>query len=288
MDEVELLQKEVLATQVRVRSHEAGGSGTVLYCRKLGDGMFSIFVLTCHHVVEKNIKVKVEFDTRRGRDVKKDYREACSVEFFRYQPSGRVDGVESRQGDIMAYDQYHDMALLRVLSVAEPTGIARLLPKGKWDGVRVGEATLAAGCQLGHDPIITTGGVIAHKRTMIEHKEYSLSTAATVFGSSGGAVFLAKTREFIGIPSRISIVGWSAPVYHMGYFSPVSRVFEFLDEQMFRFIYDAKHTEECCQKERDEFRRKEQERLDRQLPEARAQETPADKDPQATIKHNAP
>jgi len=41
---------------------------------------------------------------------------------------------------------------------------------------------------------------------------------------------------------------------HMGYFSPINRVYEFLDEQKFAFVYDNSLTEEQCEEERKKLK----------------------------------
>jgi hypothetical protein len=64
--------------------------------------------------------------------------------------------------------------------------------------------------------------------------------------NSGGGTFLAETREFIGVPSRVAVTGFlgSSAVTHLSYSIPITRVYDFLEKQMFRFIYDAGFTEE--------------------------------------------
>jgi hypothetical protein len=68
-------------------------------------------------------------------------------------------------------------------------------------------------------------------------------TAPSVFGNSGGGTFLAKTLEFIGIPSRgqVTFALWAPnAVYHMSYIIPISRIYEWLEETGWASLYDPK------------------------------------------------
>ena len=92
----------------------------------------------------------------------------------------------------------------------------------------------------------------------IEHYKYWMSSAPTIFGNSGGAVYRwsgnRKKYEYIGIPSRISIqpMGFSADaITHMGYFIPIDRIYDLLDENNYNFIYDENVSLEECEKERN-------------------------------------
>jgi len=85
-----------------------------------------------------------------------------------------------------------------------------------------------------------------------------MSSAQTIFGNSGGAIFRwsqsRKKYEFIGIPSRISVqpMGFSADaITHMGYFIPIERVYKLLDDNCYQFIYDKNYTIKQCKKMRD-------------------------------------
>lgn len=76
--------------------------------------------------------------------------------------------------------------------------------------------------------------------------------------NSGGAVFVVDTLQFAGVPSRISVsmLGYQA-ITHMGYFIPVSRVYDFLEEQCFQFIYDTTYTPSKCASLREKKRERE-------------------------------
>ncbi|MBS7621534.1 hypothetical protein KEJ32_05425, partial [Candidatus Bathyarchaeota archaeon] len=99
------------------------------------------------------------------------------------------------------------------------------------------------------------------KQIEIDNYEYWLSSAPSIFGNSGGGVFCLEDGKwyFVGIPSRITVVPLGfAPnvVTHMGYFIPLYRIYQFLDEALYQFIYDPNYTEEQCEKMREEKREK--------------------------------
>ena len=93
----------------------------------------------------------------------------------------------------------------------------------------------------------------------IEHYKYWMSSAPTIFGNSGGAVYRFSSKrkkyEYIGVPSRISIqpMGFSADaITHMGYFIPIDRVYKLLEDNDYQFIYDDSISIEDCKKARKE------------------------------------
>lgn len=256
--ELDKLHREVLYTQVRVKVGGVGGSGTIVYSAEGVKG-FSTYCLTCHHVIEKALTVKKEYDPKIGMDRKKEYRQVVNVEFFDYEtvPHGRRPVSNSVDADIMAYDATHDMALLKLRMKTEAQHVAKLLPKEDVEKVRIGNKSFAVGCALLHDPILTEG-MITHLGDEIDYNDYWMSSAQIIFGNSGGAMFRPNEEGyfFIGIPSRIDIAGWSDPITHLGYFSPVHRVYKFIRDEHFEFIVDPEFTEEQCEKVRGDIKEK--------------------------------
>lgn len=253
----EKLREQVLRTQVRVKVGGVGGSGTVLYSGG-GEKNYSTYVLTCHHVIEKALDVKKEYDPRIGMDRKVEFRKVVTVEFFDYDnvPHGRRPVSNSVDADIMAYDKPHDMALLKLRTIKQAPFVADLLPQDRAEGVRPGDKSYAVGCALLHDPILTEG-MITHMGDEIDYKDYWMSSAQIIFGNSGGAMFYPMDDDyyFIGVPSRIAISGWSDAITHLGYFSPITRVYQFLADEHFEFIYDDSFTEEECEKAREKIKK---------------------------------
>ena len=82
-------------------------------------------------------------------------------------------------------------------------------------------------------------------------------TAPSIFGNSGGATFLEETGEMIGVPARITVaaLGFSADVItHMGFSITAERIYQFLDDQVFDFVYGSGRTSTECAEERKDKR----------------------------------
>ena len=248
------LASQVLHSQVRVSTGKAGGSGTVIYsAESLDKETFDTYVLTCHHVIDDALTVRKEWDSRVGRERKKEYRQLVTVEFFDWDnvPHGSRPLNYSADSTIVAYDASHDMALLKLKTVKQAPAVGALMSGTDAKNLRIGSPVVAVGAALLHDPVLTDG-IITHMGDEIDFKDYWMSNAQIVFGNSGGAVF-ADTPEgyqFIGIPSRVAVT-WGAPITHLGYFSPITRVNEFFTDQLYCFLEkDHAHTSAGCAKER--------------------------------------
>lgn len=260
------LHKQVLYSQVRVKTSKAGGSGTIIYSElSEADGTYHTYAITCHHVIDEAVAVRNEWDSRVGRERKREFRQLVTVEFFDWSNvlHGNRPLNYSADAEILAYDKEHDMAILRLRTVKRAEYIAAVMPKGVDKEVRIGDEVVAVGCALLHDPVLTKG-IITHFGDEIDGKLYWMSNAQIIFGNSGGAMFIHAPGgyEFIGIPSRIAIAGWSSPITHLGYFSPVSRVHEFFEEQNYQFLSPGSGMTEA---ECDENRKKVKEREERKL-----------------------
>ena len=253
------LRSEVLYSQVRVKTHQAGGSGTIIYSKDA-----STYILTCHHVVEGVISVKREWDPRLGRDKKREFRQSVGCEFFDYEniPHGHRPINYSVDADLLAWDRDHDLALLKLRTTRPTKYIAKLPSPNDVEKFDVGAKLVAVGCALLHDPILTEG-IITHMGDEADFKDYWMGSAQIVFGSSGGAVFspLNDTYNFIGVPSRVVVIGWGTPITHLGYFAPISRIYKFFEEQLYGFLIPGStETEASCAQARkklseDEARR---------------------------------
>jgi hypothetical protein len=93
----------------------------------------------------------------------------------------------------------------------------------------------------------------------ISHYRYWMSTAQTIFGNSGGALYRyseeRKKYEYIGIPSRITVqpMGFTKdPITHMGYFIPIERVYSLLRDNDYHFIFDKEMSFDQCAELRGE------------------------------------
>lgn len=247
-----------LYTEVRIKTPAALGSGTVVYQEPTPgeEGMFDTYVLTNEHVVDNLISIKKKWDTVLKREVKVDVVGHPEVHVFNFSYKSRVTGASAFMADIVCYDKEEDLALLRVRSTTEFKHVAQMYPEDEINKLIAFMPVWNVGCGLGGIPAITDGRLSGFGID-IDNKDFFLVTAPSIFGNSGGATFLAETGEYIGVPARISTYpfGWGADVAtHLGYSIPISRIYNFLRDQVFDFIFTEK-TSEQCEKEREERRK---------------------------------
>ena len=259
----EIIQKheQMFYPTVRVRTKKAGGSGTVVYSKKNEkDGNVYTYVITNHHVISDSIDVDKKWDPVLKRKVDKEILDTVQVEFFRYNNYSHTVGSFAVDADIVAYSEVEggqDWALLRVRDKENTAEwVANMFPLSDLSNVHIFDDCYAVGASLGHPPV-ASNGMITYMDDEIEHYKYWMSSAPTIFGNSGGAVYRwssgRKQYEYIGIPSRISIqpMGFSADaITHMGYFIPIDRVYSLLEENDYQFIYDSSISIDECKKAR--------------------------------------
>ncbi len=252
---------DTLRSCARVQTPKTGGSGTVIYTAKNSQGTHSTYVLTNEHVVDDSIQFKTRWSPILRRDVKDQVLGTVGVHFFQYRWEQRAVGATGVEADIMAYDKDEDIALLKLRVDNPAEAVAHLFPKGTETNLRPGMSVIAIGAALGEPPIITEG-ILSRFGREIDNREYWIQTAPTIFGNSGGAVFLKETEQFIGIPAMIAVqmvgFGGSDAITHLSYIVPVTRIYKFLDDQLFRFIYDLSFTEEGEAKAREDKRKSEE------------------------------
>ena len=257
----EIIQKheQMFYPTVRVRTKKAGGSGTVVYSKEYESEVYT-YVITNHHVIADSVHLEKKWDPVLKRKVDKEILDTVFVEFFRYNNYSHTVGSFAVEADIVAYSDVQggqDWALLRVRDKENKADwVANMFPLNDIDNVHIFDEVYAVGASLGHPPVASDGH-ISYMDDEIEHYKYWMSSAPTIFGNSGGAVYRwsgnRKQYEYIGIPSRISMqpMGFSADaITHMGYFIPIDRVYKLLEENDYQFIYDDSISIEDCQKSR--------------------------------------
>ena len=268
MDLLEKKHKEMLWTTVRVRSDKAGGSGTVVWSGKDSKGVYHTFVLTCEHVIDDLIKIEKRWDELAKVERKMEVLGTPRVQLFYYEHYSRCLGSSGEhRAKIVAYSKEEDIALLELERHETPIEyVAYMYPKDKLEEIHVFDPVHCVGAAMGHEPIATEG-IISFMDEIIEGKEYWMSTAQSIFGNSGGAVFRwspeRKRYEFIGMPARLTVAmfGFSADaITHMGFFVPIKRIYKFLEHNCYQFIYDPNYSYEECEKLREK-KAKERERL---------------------------
>lgn len=245
------LHEKALYPTIRIRTERAQGSGTILYCGDRtepdedGELGFSTYALTNHHVVASAIRVEKTFDPLAGKYVTRDYRERVQVEVFDYKNRSTITARTTAEAEIMAYHDKRDLALLRLVTNQEFPYVASLLPAEEARTVHIFDKLFVVGCGLGQPPF-PTDGMLTGKDVQIDHYPYWQTSAPSIFGNSGGAVFLARTLQLMGVPSRIQTQGGMFgrdAITHMGYFCPPQEITKFLADQGFNFIFDSTHTE---------------------------------------------
>ena len=260
----EIIQKheQMFYPTVRVRTKKAGGSGTVVYSQKNDkDGEIYTYVITNQHVISDSVHVDKKWDPVLKRKVDKEILDTVQVEFFRYNNYSHTVGSFAVDADIVAYSEVEggqDWALLRVRDKENKADyVANMFPLDDIENIHIFDESFAVGASLGHPPV-ASNGMITYMDDEIDHYKYWMSSAPTIFGNSGGAVYrwsgTRKQYEYIGIPSRISIqpMGFSADaITHMGYFIPIDRVYKLLEDNDFQFIYDSNYSIADCKKTRE-------------------------------------
>jgi len=207
---------------VRITTTGSSGSGTVIYSN---NGV--TYVLTNYHVIENAVNIVTKWDSDKQKEVKEEVRSTVYVEIFKYRDLSTPIGTLKVEADVEKYNKAEDMAIVRLRMVESVEYVAILLPRNKIDTLYVMDETVAVGCSLLLPPLPTVG-VITRKNVEIDSFPYYMSSSQVIYGNSGGAMFLAKTGELIGIPSRGTVIGWGTPITHMGFFIPIERIYRWL------------------------------------------------------------
>lgn len=229
------------------------GSGVVLYSKADPSAFgFVTYVLTCNHVVEKPV-----FDENSppsfgffgpppkitGWKYGVDYVELFSPNGTSRKVSGYVvaqsnnnlfelnddgDLVVKTKGEPADFDlgAGEDLALVR-LETSERIPSVKMMLKEDISKLRRFFGARVVGCSLGGRPYNTVGEI-----TVLQD-DYMSVNAQFVPGNSGGAVYLDKTHEFLGITNA-----GPRGVWHMGMVRPLKRIYSWLDQTGHTFLYE--------------------------------------------------
>ena len=186
MDENRLkeLHETFLYPVVRIFSKKAAGSGTTIYCEPdpKNEGEYITLVLTNHHVIEDLISQKQDWDSLLKRKIEKEFIEKAKVEYFSYVRMSKVDSSNRYDADVLAYDQYHDLAILRVDSPVKREYVAKIIPESEIKNIRLFMDVVVSGCSLAHEPFCNFGQV-TFLNEIIDQKEYIMTNANSIFGN---------------------------------------------------------------------------------------------------------
>jgi len=234
---------------VRVSTDMGTGSGSIIYSTLNTNNKYSTYILTNYHVISDAVSISEEWDSDLAKKVQREKRAIVYVELFKYRDISTPIGTLRVEADIVIYNKDGDMALLKLRTEEEAPYVTTLYGPSKEPQVM--DESVAVGCSLGFPPVPSVG-VITRLNFQIDSLPFHMSCSQIIYGNSGGAIFLAKTGELIGIPSMVPIVGWGTPISHMGLFIPISRVYSWLSEQHYDFLYDKSKSEAECLDNRKE------------------------------------
>lgn len=239
---------------VRVFSEKAAGSGTIIYSKEDPDnpGDNLTFVLTNFHVVEDLIGIRKDWDSLLKRNIEKEFLKRPHIEVFSYVRTSYVDSSNRYNGDIVCYDRHQDLAILKIDSPRKFDYVADLIPKDKIKELRLFQEVVVSGCSLAHEPFCNFGQ-ITFLNELIDQKKYIMSNANSIFGNSGGALFMKDTGWMIGVPSRITGIqigfGYDVTAW-MGFSAHPERLYEFFEQQEIKFIFDSTDTYKAAMERR--------------------------------------
>ncbi len=144
-----------------------------------------------------------------------------------FEPDG---STRHETATLRAHDAELDVALLE-LDTDEPVPSSAVLASREVLGhAHTFQEIYAVGCPLGNDPI-PTRGEISQTCHEVDGSTYWMISAPTYIGNSGGGIFDARTRELVGIFSKIYTHGSLRPtvVPHMGLVTPITRVYAWIE-----------------------------------------------------------
>lgn len=209
------LWNDLLGPIVQVSGEETVGSGVLLRSRAGDDGVWRTPILTAWHVIR---------DVRADEDTGE-----VSVPVTIYARDGSIDPQTAL---LVKRDADLDVALLELrTSEALPHG-AKLASRETLRRAQVFEPVWAVGCPLGNDPI-PTAGTLSDTHHHVDGMRYWMISAPTYIGNSGGGVYHGRTRELVGVFTKIYTHGSARPtvVPHMGLATPLETVYDWLEHE---------------------------------------------------------
>ena len=223
-DDVEDRWQQIVAPTVQLSGETTVGSGVLLESRKLeGNLGYETLVVTAWHVV---------------RDILADAgSDDAPIPVAIFGMEGMNRNLTAK---LLCYEAAMDAALLR-LNTREPLEHgARLASRAELASRRVFHNLYAVGCPLGNDPI-PTRGEIADLTHTVEGTTYWMISAPTYIGNSGGGIYDAKSRNLMGLFSKIYTHGNIRPtvVPHMGLVTPLAPFYDWLEMQGHARVIDS-------------------------------------------------
>src|SRR5206468_5964009 len=97
--------------------------------------------------------------------------------------------VREESGLVISVSPQLDLALIEVESDRPYEATAKLIAPEKIPTVKLYSRVNAIGCPLGYAPI-PTSGELTSKSKVLDGQSYWMINAPTIFGNSGGAIYL--------------------------------------------------------------------------------------------------
>jgi S1-C subfamily serine protease len=208
------LTRTMLMPTVQLNGDDTVGSGTIVFSGEntRNGGKVETYALTSYHVV-RNILADTPKAQHDGFDV--------TV----YLPGEKL----VLKGRMIASQPKIDAALVRLATDRKLPFVANVLSRDEAANIKVWDPVCAVGCPLGNDPVPSQGEVSSLKNEL-NGANYWMINAPTYFGNSGGGIYLADTRQLIGVFSKIYTHGKGTPVVvpHMGLCTPIESVYDWL------------------------------------------------------------
>jgi S1-C subfamily serine protease len=257
MERIKSLHIKMIYPMVRVRTREAGGSGTIIYSEKDPEKPeeFLTFILTNHHVVSGAIGYKKEYDSLQKKEIKREEFGEISVDVFDYVRISEIVSSNVHRATIVTYDEQKDIAILKLDTPKPMRHVAELIPEKEISKIKIFTPIYTVGCSLLHEPF-QNHGQISSLKEIIEGQNFWMSNANSIFGNSGGAVFDEETMKMIGIPARITTTGMDNVVSWMGFLIPIDIIYRFFRDQELLFLFDKSYTYKGCMEKRQKLKEK--------------------------------
>lgn len=217
--------EKILSPTVQINCDEEVGSGTIIYSKPNEKGDYDTYVLTAHHVVSGVIEVP--------EDESEEDDEKPEIELKSYWPDNKEHKVT-----VVAYNKKIDTALLKIDSKEKFEYIAEIISRKDLEEITVFTPVCAAGCPLGYPPLPTKGELTA-KNIDVNGQNFWMISAPTIFGNSGGGIYLFGKNELVGVLSRVSAYNnlVNIAVCHMGIMITAEDICNWLDKEGFSYLY---------------------------------------------------
>ncbi|MBI4919036.1 trypsin-like peptidase domain-containing protein, partial [archaeon] len=219
---------KIITPCVRVSCYLEVGSGTVIYSKQEGEFFYN-YLTTALHVVQGATEGK-------------------AITVVTFDKEGDEDDSFSEEVKLIRMNERKDLAFIEIVSDYELSH-AKIASKEKAENIQRFDDVYAVGCPLGYEPLQTRGEITATNKVLGE-ETYWMTNANTIFGNSGGGIFLSETNEFIGMLARISAYNnfINIAVPHMGIFVPAPHLYEWFESENLQFLYDDSFNRKDCLK----------------------------------------